>query len=536
MFQFLHGYTPESWNGMVKNGLVGDHDGIRVCHCIMNKESDKFNAIARKDGPLYHILKERRCPFYIDRIQGGGYIHEYPYDMALINEYKEMLGDNFWGFQMHEWLSNYASDLNWKLGELSDEEWNEENIRRVLNRKFPGPNLFLEAMTLQEIASFPRPKNIDEYLHNMFYIYKKRMQTGDLIPCDSFSLAYKFELDAGSKRLMPEVGAQTPDSRFQICYARGMTRKSGLSFGVYYEPWGGKPFSTCTYFGAKDEWGVCDDEFFIFRPAGPNGGSSRSLQKRVYLYGYLSNAAFMSEEWGLYNTFQEGTDYELSPYGVTKKSFLNFARKYTDVGQKLTPIAAVLPAELPAVTDWDKPYVICGYTTENERMANAKRGINALFMPSTPMIGTETRNLKNSDMPDAIDILNRDDEMLKKYDYLVDFTSDADFAAAHPNTCEIRDIPDILRKLLPCYVEGGLHWLVNERTGGGYYLTVFNHSGVVRTVEEGEYTLPEADASVTVTFKENVSPSLLEGDGSIMKDGEMYRVSVPAGGFAFIAF
>ena len=59
---------------------------------------------------------------------------------------------------------------------------------------------------------------------------------------------------------------------------------------------------------------------------------------------------------------------------------------------------------------------------------------------------------------------------------------------------------------------------------------------MVRTVEEGEYTLTEADASVTVTFKENVSPALLEGDGSIMKDGETYRVSVPAGGFAFIAF
>ena len=35
-----------------------------------------------------------RCPFYIDRLQGGCYIEDYPYDRTLIEEYKALLGDD----------------------------------------------------------------------------------------------------------------------------------------------------------------------------------------------------------------------------------------------------------------------------------------------------------------------------------------------------------------------------------------------------------------------------------------------------------
>ena len=277
---------------------------------------------------------------------------------------------------------------------------------------------------------------------------------------------------------------------------------------------------------------------FPFQTYGHNGGSSRSLQKRIFLYAYLSGAEFISEEWGLYNTFLEGTDFELSPYGLVKKYFLDFVRKYKDIGDKLTPIAAVLPEELTVLDSCTQPYSIFDYESKSERLASIKKGVAEIFASSTEMLGSarETRSLKNSDLPDAVDILNRDDGELKKYDYLIDLTFGSDLKDKFSNLIEAKDIPEILKKLLPVYVSGGLHWMVNECKSGGYYLTVFNHSGVVRSVEEGEYTLPEAEKTVTLSFKSNASPTLLEGDGSLSREDGIYRLTVPAGGFAFIKF
>ena len=535
MFVFFHGYSPDTWDAMVKSGLVGDGDGIRLHQAISLPDELRFNNIAKKDGALYNIIKERRCPFYIDRLQGGCYIEEYPYDRELLDEYKSMLGDKFYGFQMHEWLSNYKSDAIDKLGELSVEDWTKENIQRLIFKNFPYKHLFLESMTLEEMASAGKPMTPEQFYANMTAIYKKRLNLGELIPCDSGYLAYAFEIAQGAKRIMPEVGAQTRDTRIQVCYARGMTRRKGKSFGVYYEPWGGKPFSACAYNGLKNEWAIGTGDF-PFSTHGQNGGSSRSLQKRIYLYSYLSGAEFISEEWGLYNTFLEGTDFELSPYGKTKRDFLTFVRKYDDIGDKLAPIAAVLPKELSVLDRCHEPNKLFGGECKSERLVSLKKKVFEIFASTVPMLGTERENLRNSDIPDAIDLLNRDDDMLGKYDYLVDLTFDSDLNKKFNNVCGAQELTKLLKKLLPVYVDGGLHWMVNKCQRGGYYLSVFNHSGVVRTVAEGEYTLPEAQKTVTISFKKESFPTLLEGDGQLSKENGIYRLTVPAGGFAFIKF
>lgn len=537
MFVFFHGYSPDTWDKMLRTGLVSDSDGIRFQESLDLPDELKFNNLAKKGGELYNIIKERSCPFYIDRLQGGCYIENYPYDEALLDEYRTLLGDKFYGFQMHEWLSNYRSDANKKLAELSSDEWTEENIKKTIFEKFPFKNLFLECMTLEEMAAAGKPLTAEVFYNNMTAIYKKRQSLGELIPCDSAYLAYQFEFSVGTKRIMPEVGAQTPDARLQICYARGMTRREGKHFGIYYEPWGGEPFSACAYFGAKNEWNMGSADF-PFQTYGHNGGSSRSLQKRIFLYAYLSGAQFISEEWGLYNTFLEGTDFELSPYGKVKKEFLDFVRKYGDIGDKLSPIAAVLPEELMVLDTCTKPYSIFDYESKSERLASIKNGVAEIFASSTEMLGStrETRSLKNSDLPDAVDLLNRHDGELKKYDYLIDLTFGSDLKDKFSNLIEAKDIPEILKKRLPVYVDGGLHWMVNECKSGGYYLTVFNHSGVVRSVAEGEYTLSEAAKTVTLSFKNESSPALLECDGKLSREDGVYRLTVPAGGFAFIKF
>ena len=535
MFKFLHGYLPGLWEAQMKAGLIGENDGVRFCQSIMIDDEMKFNQLAKKDGDLYKILSERKCVFYIDRLQGGSYIDEYPYDKELLKEYKGMLGENFWGFQMHEWMSNYRHDALVKLGDLPESEWTKENIEKTIFEKFPFPCLMLESMTAQEMADFGKPKTAEEFYQNITQIYKKRLGIGELIPCDSWYLAYGFEISCGAKRLMPEVGAQTPDTRIQVCYARGMTRKKGCSFGIYYEPWGGLPFSACCYQkNGKNEWGIGQSEDFPFETQGPNGGSSRSLQKRIFLYGYLCGAEFMSEEWGLCNAFYDWKNFELSPYGQTKKEFLEFTRKYTDIGDRIAPMAVVLPKDFMVLDNLYDDNIYCGYSIENKTLAKIKQGLREIFAKSLPMLGSETDSLKNSEIPDAIDIFNEDEEILSQYKYLINLTGDDTFNQRHSNVCEIKDINSVLFENLPCFVKGNAHWIVNECKEGGYYLTIFNHSGIVRSVADGEVELPEAITTVSLTIKNGNTPIVCEGDGRIEKKNDLYEITIPAGGWIFI--
>lgn len=539
MFYFLHGYLPGVWEAQVNTGLVGENDGIRFCQNIMLDENLKFNKLAAKGGKLYNIVAERKCPFYIDRLQGGTYIDDYKYDKTLIYEYKKLLGDNFWGFQMHEWVSNYRYEVFEKLKDLPVEYWTEEKIKKHIFKKFPYPYLFLESVTAKEMAACGKPANATELYENITSIYKKRLKIGDLLPCDSNCLAYAFEISCGAKRLMPEVGAQTYDARIQICYARGMTRTQGKSFGVYYEPWGGSPFSACCYHKEnKNEWGIGESTDFPFETNGENGGSSRSLQKRIFLYSFLSGAEFISEEWGVCNTFYDWKNFELSPYGQAKKEFLEFTRKYTDVGEKLAPIAVILPKNLMVLDNIYEDNMYLGFSCDSPLISKVKNGVREIFASSYNMLGNEVSTLKNSEIPDAIDLLNEDDALIEKYDFIVDLTCDDDFAKKHENICQTKDIKQKLEKLLPCYVTGNAHWLVNACTSGGYYLTVFNHSGIQRTVAEGEIKLSEAETTVKLHFKDEKIPKICAGNEILTKidgDGD-YELNLPAGEWAFIKF
>jgi hypothetical protein len=78
--------------------------------------------------------------------------------------------------------------------------------------------------------------------------------------------------------------------------------------------------------------------------------------------------------------------------------------------------------------------------------------------------------------------------------------------------------------------------MVNERIGGGYYLTVFNNVGIERTVERGEIKLPQGSRSAKVVFKNGARPELLESDGSLAFADDGYTLTLPAGGYAFIRF
>ncbi len=538
MFTFFHGYLPEVWEAQIKRGLVGDNDGVRIIQTSNTSIDRQFNEIAKKGGALYDLILGQNLPMYVDRIQGGDYFYDYDFDKDLINDYSTALGEKFFGFQIHEWVSNYHTDVYYKLRFLP--KWNEEKITKRILKKYPSRTnkVFLESMNAREMADYGKPKTAEKFFENVFSMYRKRSRVAELLPCDSRMLAYGFELQAGAKRLMPEVGAQTPNARIQICYARGMTRKKGKSFGIYYEPWGGVPFGACCYQkDQKNEWGIDENNDFPFRTYGDNGGSSRSLQRRIYLYAYLCGAEFMSEEWGLCNTFYDWNDFELSPYGLVKKEFLSFVKKYPDIGEKIVPAAVVLPKNLFVLDDVFDDRKICSFPCSHE-ITVAKRTVRELFAPKKheKRLGTETTTFANSLIPDAIDILNEDDALLANYDFLIDATGDDAFSKRHKNIVDTDDIRSVLEQILPCYVHGKAHFVINKNKSGGYYLTVFNHEGVNRTVRDGETLLSKATIEVTVTFRSDVVPSLCEGNGTLQKADGGYRLTLPAGGWAFIRF
>jgi hypothetical protein len=76
--------------------------------------------------------------------------------------------------------------------------------------------------------------------------------------------------------------------------------------------------------------------------------------------------------------------------------------------------------------------------------------------------------------------------------------------------------------------------MVNECKSGGYYLTIFNHSGIERTVEYGERELPEAESTVQLELKNEQHPMLCDGNGKLSCHNGVYSVTIPAGGWSFI--
>lgn len=531
-FTFFHGYIPRVFEAQVKAGLFGPQDGIRFCQSIDIDESLKFNRLAAPGGDLHRFIKETNCPLYIDRLQGGCFYEGYDYNMDLVRTYRELLVDGFFGFQMHEWMSNFISDTAKLVNGRCPEPWTAEGITATLKRDFPYPHVFTEAMSASEYAAVGRVTELDTYLEVMQALFAKRQQYtgGNLLPCDSAFLAYSLEFKNGAERVMPEIGQQTPNTAVQVAYARGMAKAYGKTFGTYYEPWGGSPFSACNYHkDSLNEWNISSDSF-PFKTAGGNGGSSRSLQKRMFFYSYLAGASFLSEEWGVCNLFCDWEDFELTPYGKVKKEFMAFVQQHGDIGKPITPIAAVIPKEVIALDGLgtDGSYLSYPVTGDlAQKLAAMRQGLRALYAGGETC-GNENGCLVNLLLPDAFDIVNEDVYDGSHYAYALNLTGREDFEKAH-RCCALGDVPALLDTLLPCKVTGGLHSVVTENAAGEHYLALFNNTGIVRSVEEGEYGLQEAEKAASVTLKGGRTLKALYGPRPAEVQNGSYRITVPAG-------
>ena len=82
--------------------------------------------------------------------------------------------------------------------------------------------------------------------------------------------------------------------------------------------------------------------------------------------------------------------------------------------------------------------------------------------------------------------------------------------------------------MLPCEVSGGVHWFVNK-TKDGWLLVMFNNSGIERSVEKGEYILPEGTRRVAVKLKNGQKLDILEGEKDIHFENGVYPVEMQPG-------
>ena len=193
---------------------------------------------------------------------------------------------------------------------------------------------------------------------------------------------------------------------------------------------------------------------------------------------------------------------------VTYSLYRSYVDKYPDIGEKISPIAVVISNDLPCYVLRESERKYLGFPADKQTRAaisELKSGLDRIFCAAEPMKGNkrEVKTLINSNIPDAFDMLNEGDgRALSGYEYIV---------------------------------EGGLHWMVNKRADGGYYLAVFNHSGVVRDLRSDEHIMAEETRTVTVDLsgKELLH---LEGDSDIeYRDGK-YLITVRAGDFFFGSF
>ncbi|MFA6287049.1 MAG: hypothetical protein WC661_06640 [Opitutaceae bacterium] len=563
MLKFIHGYNERFLPGLEKHGLLNKNSGLKLTQHFATPENEKFNRLAAKGGTLHNRIRETGGLFYIDRLQGGTFYSKYDFDPALLREYRDMLGEGFLGIQMHEWGD--VLDYDWtrirKQLANTPPPWTEQQIHEAIKAVSACQwCIHLSCGTPLEYSQKQYAKTLPDYVEEMRQLFKLRQaETGGLLlACDSFCMAPAMEYDLGGRTVMPEVGDPIPLMRLQVAMARGMSGALKRHWGVYYQPWGGKPFSAPHFFETpENEWRLDNSIFpYDFTANGPNGGSSRSLQRRIYYYALLSGADYLSEEWGVSNTFHDWRDYPLTPYGEIKKEFITFAEAHPDL-KPFIPFAIVLPREFEAI---DLRYINdaeAGHYLGRELDAGVKaafehlKGVLRLIYARTGTgFGNEGHIITNSRFGDFFDVIHEDagEEAFSKYTWLVDAGREGAFArsasAAKHKVLESADVDQLKHRLeaiidaeFPCMVSGGAHWLLN-RCGDKRLLSLFNNEGVERTVEKGDVLIAEAEITAIIRFKNKpASLRILKGTPEITltkKDDGTYGCKIPAGGFAVI--
>ncbi len=553
--KFIHTYTGRSFPALIKNGLWRDGDGLKLMHKPGFQPPDDFNTACAPGSQLYRLLRELRCAFYVDRLQGGlGFTRNYPYDDKLIELYKSLLSDGFLGFQMHEWASNFRSDqlrIEALCRDLNVDRYDLPVWRNLWDKIKNGKQpLFLEAYSPGEWANLKYSDSLSGFFNDCDRLYSLRnLQTGGLLfPADSYYMAPAMEIAYGAKLFLPEAGWQIPNLRVQIAYTRGMASAAGITWGIYWECWQNTnnagftiPYSLR---GGQDEW----LEDLLHKANGSDlpfekreqGGCSLSLMERAWRYAYFCGASLIAEEYGVCNTFRDLTSAELSPYGRTKKDFLHFTGDFPDIGSPFRPFAVVLPKKLPMIDirlneNWfDRPGNEDDKILTKEWSIPINESLNRIFGEHGKH-GNYGHVLKCGGFPDIFDVIHADTPTAEKYDYLIDLTGDPDFSKNRANCVSVSDIDSILDIILPIRISGGIHTAYN-RSRNGWLVLCMNNDGVFHDDFQPDVFLPEATVHTGIKQKEtNPAIRKIDGSGTLYADGNEYSVTLHAGEWLLLA-
>lgn len=574
--KFFHVYNEQCYEGLVKNDMLNEDSGFKIQHCFAVPKERQFNNIAAIGGKLHTLIKEKKIPFYVDRITGGITYYPYTFDKELIKEYRELLGDWFLGFQMHESASNRRQEWN-RLLKFGKGPYNAAELReKLLSKSAVTPEgeylVGLSHDTPEYFANRTYAETVPEFEAEIKEMFQRRQNDTDdnVLPCDSYYLFSKLQNELGMRTFMPEVGCQIPMMRIAIALARATAKAAGKTWGAYYECWRAMPDGTycmpCFNLDPINEWYLTQethtDDFTSF---GANGGSSRLLQNRIYYHALMSGADYFSEEWGLNCSYTDMQNFTLSEYGKTKKNFIKTAEKLRGI-QAVIPFAIVLPkryccVELPDIWDLDTykyglhrdEYMKCVLNAEDKAYyGHIEDVLKMIYARVAEQTDSEAHVLTNSRLPDLFDIIyeDADDSVFAQYEYLIDATKEGTFAASaaaknhkvllsYDLDALEQQLKQLAKDVMPCYADG-LHWLVSVDENGQKYLTIFNNEGNERFLDRGNVLDHKMDKWVNVSFKEVPKFRVVAAsdlDVAIRKgENNGYRVFVPAAGFVVLAF
>ncbi|MDM8005928.1 MAG: hypothetical protein QUV05_07230 [Phycisphaerae bacterium] len=487
--------------------------------------------------------------YYIDRISGG-----MPYQsLEGIEAVAEKLKDdpNFLGFQFHEWVNAANHDYR-RIQELLidkglpfDREHSAPYEGRTESPFFGGGDFSIYGGIYRPIRT---QKDFEQFTLDYFRVMSKRT-AGQLMAVNGYYQFYHAALRLGAKNVMAEIGNQVPLTAMQVACVRGAARQYGKPFGVYYEPWGGSPFGCPCALGWSPwypEGGDPDSKVMGYKIR-PGLGSSRSLQRRLMYYAWLSGASWWSEEWGPENYFSDWKDYPLTDYGRITKEFLEVAGRLGPV-EPVVPAAIVLPAETAGLDvrfmarqkerlyEWLPPD---GFHVRMRHFAEKILAVRPY------KYGNDDFNLTPSPWIGSFDVLSADAPpgLLDRYRLLVcmDEKQAAGAAANGRQVVGYRGEDEdadrctkTLQAVAPVRIEGEVGGAV-ARVAGSATLVVglFNNLGITKT--EGRETAdPKAARVVTVRGLAGKIDALLGKSFVMRQNADTVELLLPAGEVAIL--
>jgi len=411
-FSFLHTYeaTGRYWNALEKVGLIRPTSGVRLVHSPWGDDSRRFNTVTAADGALHRILKDRRCPFVVDRVVGGSPYHSYVFDQQLIQTYAQLLGDKFLGGQVHEAVCNVHND--WSRIVSANKKFGTQAIRPDELR---DSQLYLEYGTLDDYAGRTHPKTGTAWWREIEWAARREAArvANHFSYCEGSEWgwnAWPFFYRLGAQYCLAEVGVwASTQSQWAIASLRGAAKAAGRPWGIFFAPWG--PGGCTSFIAPKDwSWQAPADVFQKSGlPVGPDLGASSALQRRIFFHAYLSGAWTLHEEWGAEGNLLDWGNPRLSSYGRVTHDLLDFQDANPDVGEPYTPLALVLEARFPAPVESTWPATIekvkaslFAYGPQDSAYAARKDGGKPEADCYAPCVAPEVFDLVPSDAPQAV--------------------------------------------------------------------------------------------------------------------------------------